>query len=312
METTPDAVARLFTPRVLRNLAAIKRQPSHPADDAGWPMRVRHTIFSGQELPGEAMRARRAAWCSYVVHADAAGLLDRDLAERLTSESDDDFRGALAECLAVWFFAQRLDVTLRRHVGSGGDFEAEGPLRFEVKSPYVPVFGNTISGDDAEALGASIKKAGKQLEPGLANIVVIVPMLRTPVWMDRHQLVKATLGEWTMAVSVGMSPGAAAVEPEPVFLQEGKLAKLFPAGDGTMKALHRRVAAVVVIEEELRVVAAKPVVDHLVHAVHNPFATREAPERLFKGYPQLVVRGEGMLWTDRPGSPDDDNGVAGN
>jgi hypothetical protein len=60
----PSSISRLYTPEVLGRLASIKRPASPREDAAADSVRQRHIIFSGEELPGHALRVRRAAWWS--------------------------------------------------------------------------------------------------------------------------------------------------------------------------------------------------------------------------------------------------------
>src|SRR5437899_7550003 len=98
MQNVPAAVVRLYSAGVRAALAAVKRPVAHPADHQAEPIRQRHILFSADVVQGLAFRALRAAWWAYIEHADAVGLLDDDLRQRLTSDDDDAFRGALAEC----------------------------------------------------------------------------------------------------------------------------------------------------------------------------------------------------------------------
>jgi hypothetical protein len=296
-QNVPAAVSHVYTADVLEALAAIKRPVPHPADHLAEPIRQRHIMFSDEPVKGNAFRALRTAWWAYVEHADGAGLLDDDIRQRLTSEDDDAFRGALAECQTFWFFNHKLGIHLRRHLGVGGDFDDGAQLRVEVKAPYVPLRSDVIYGDDSDVLAKCIKKAGQQFDEAMMNIVVICPLLRTPVWMQRDQLVKACIGEWAISVPVsidGSDPG----EAKPVFWQNGKLAKMFPADGGAFSPDHRRVSAVATVEEKVRVDSDAWTIQHVAKVVHNPFAKVRLPETTFAGIAQLVVRDTGMLWVE--------------
>jgi hypothetical protein len=144
MQKAPDAVSLVYTADVLGALATIRRPTAHPADHLAEPVRQRHIMFSDVPVKGNAFRSLRAAWWSYIVHADAVGLVDDDLRQRLTSVDDDAFRGALAECQTCSFFDHKLGIHLRRHHGAGGDFDDGAELRVEVKAPYVPLLGDVI------------------------------------------------------------------------------------------------------------------------------------------------------------------------
>jgi hypothetical protein len=226
------------------------------------------------------------------------GLLDDDIRQRLTSEDDDAFRGVLSECETCWFFDHTLGIHLRRHRGTGGDFDDGAQLRVEVKAPYVPLQSDVIHGDDSDVLAKCIKKAGQQFDEMMMNIIVICPLLRTPVWMDRDQLVKACIGEWAISVPVSLD-GSEPGEAKPAFWQNGKLAKMFPTDGGAFSPDHRRVSAVATIEEEVRVDPDGWKIQHVANVVHNPFAQVRLPESTFDGHRQLVLRDTGMSWLEK-------------
>jgi hypothetical protein len=297
----PSAISRLYTPEVLSRLAGIKRVPSE--DAAADSVRQRHIIFSGEELPGHALRVRRAAWWMYLEHAASVGLFDEeDLRQRLVDVDDENFRGALAECVANWYFAKRLGVDLRRHEGDGArhaDFEGAGDLHVEVKAPYVPVPGPRFSGDDAAVLRHCLQEAGRQFKKNIVNVVVVVPLLRTPVWMDPDQLVKATIGEWAIVVPVSLDPAVPAPPRTMRFLPRGKLAALH---DGGTRTHLTRVSALACIEEETMLGKEGVVLRHYVHVVHNPFAANPLAPTLFGDRRQLVVSSAGeMNWVGQLG-----------
>ncbi len=93
------------------------------------------TSDPGVDRKVRVLRARRAAWETYLDSADACGLLDVDLLARLRGRDDDDFRGAIAECLSAWVLSTCLGYRLTpRPAGRGThrlDMEAErGDVRF--------------------------------------------------------------------------------------------------------------------------------------------------------------------------------------
>ena len=179
------------------------------------------------------------------------------------------------------------------------DFEGPGDLYVEVKAPYVPVPGPAFSGDDAAVLRQCIQNAGGQFKKNMVNVVVVVPLLRTPVWMQPDQLVKVTIGEWAMVVPVSLGPAVPAPPPTPRFLQRGKLAQLHEGGTRTHLT---RVSAVACIEEETMLGEEGVVLRHYVHVVHNPFAAKPLPSALFGDRRQLVVSEAGdMSWVGQRG-----------
>lgn len=310
--TTPsdaavDVVRQVFTEAVLRRIAAVSRPLGSEYDGAGQIIRRRAEILDWRRpLEAGHLDLRRRAWTTYVAHAALEGLLDADLNERLVSPDDDQFRGALAECMACWFFAERLQVRLRRSETQVGkrspDFHTHENVRVEVKAPYVPVPGNAWSGDDRAVIRKATQDAAGQFVHGTINVVLLAPLLRTPVHVERSQLVAALLGEWKLAVPIAMVPGEVVPESYGKFDQNGKMARFRRMSDGFAKPDLTRVSAVAVLEDgaywtddrqlELR---------HFVHVVHNPFVPEgcRLPKELFGEYPQLVVSGpEEMSWTD--------------
>lgn len=175
----PGFVGALFTSAVLARLARITRTGVSSMDDAGAPVRRRHELFSSSAKLNPGMKRLQAAWRAYIAHAISSEIADADLRGRLTSEDDDAFRGALAECRVAWFFRKKLGVALRRARASGPgriyDFEADSGLCVEVKAPHIPIIGNHWSGDDSATLRACVEEAGGQFKKGSTNLVVIVP-----------------------------------------------------------------------------------------------------------------------------------------
>jgi hypothetical protein len=299
----PSAISRIYTSEVLGMLTSVQRPPAPREDHGGEVVRLRHKVFSGETLASHALQARRAAWWGYLGHADAVGLLDElDLRERLASPGDANFRGALAECLVSWFFSKQLGVELRRRGGDDArhaDFEGPGDLNVEVKAPYVPIPGPAWSGDDTAVLRKCIQNAGGQFKKNMVNVLVVVPLLRTPVWMQPDQLIKATIGEWAMVVPVSLDPAVPTPPRMMRFLQRGKLAQFHEGGTRTHLT---RVSAVVCIEEETMLGKEGVVLRHYVHVVHNPFATKPLPSAVFGGRRQLVVSRPGeMTWVGSVG-----------
>lgn len=135
-------------------------------------------------------------------------------------------------------------------------------------------------------------------------MVVLVPLLRSPIFTDRDQLVKATIGEQALDVFLALSADAPPPPaPRPRFLQTGKLAKLRPARDGASQTDLTRVSAVVSIEQTS---AEGPGSSRLVPAVvvvHNPFGTTRIPPTFFGNVPQLIDRRGVMCWSDRYEGP---------
>jgi hypothetical protein len=301
-----DPLRHLFGPDVLARLAKVRRPQPSPHDHAGIPVRNRHLVIAatGPE-PSPSRWAHQQAWVAYLKVADSCGLLNApDVVSRLTGDDDDGFRSAMAECCAAWYFARKRRARVSPNPASKAsknfDLVVErGVLKLhaEVKAPYVPLVNSSWAGDDASMLRRCVETAGEQFTKGQPNLVVLVPLLRTPVSMHRDQLLKATIGEHALAVPLPPRDGSKRRKPEPIFLQRGKLAKLWPAkGDAAFRTDLTRVSAVMTIEqrrvEETRLVPS-------VVVIHNPFASHPLPRSFFGRVPQLIVEGGFMRWSDR-------------
>jgi len=142
-----------------------------------------------------------------------------------------------------------------------------------------------------------VPATGGQFKKNMVNVVIVVPLLRTPVWMQPDQLVKATIGEWAIVVPVSLDPEVPAQPRTTRFPQRGKLAQLH---DGGTRTHLTRVSAVACIEEETMLGEEGIVLRRYVHVVHNPFAAMPLASTVFGGRRQLVVSSAGeMNWVGR-------------
>lgn len=302
------AIDRIFNASVLARLERIRRAPGPRFDSAGDRFRRRHEALAAVSATTASFwRALRSAWAEYLDAADACGLLkDTELVSALTGDDDDAFRAALAECTTAWYLTAVVGLNLlpkpdgktRKNI----DFRATGPgLEFdvEVKAPHVPIMNQVFCGSDAEAIVASIKKAGAQFQKGHPNLLVLVPNLRTPINMDRDQLVNAAIGDWAISVPISLELETDQRPSEMVFVQNGKLARLFSKPDGTTSTDHTRISAVMSIEEIMFPADDWSVkLEHRVFVVHNPFAATPLHPSVLGDVPQLVPGEGGMHWTD--------------
>lgn len=307
-----DIIGRLFATPVLERLARSVTAAPSQWDGAGEAVRLRHVVFGPYPQVG-LFADRRARWQCYLASADRLGLLDDDeLRSNLTGTSDESFRGAMAECLVAWFLECELSMKITpKPPGRPGkvlDFEAmedscglrtgdrPADLRVEVKAPRVPVMQKQWYGDDSDAIRRQIRNAGRQFATGETNVVVLVPALRTPVHEDRDQLLHAAIGEHVVLVPVTQGVGEGD-DAQPGLQQNGKLAKLLSAG-ASVKSDLTRVSAVVTLEEVWGSERNPSDAGVKVVVVHNPFAEKPLDRSLFSGFPQWVLDGEDMYWTD--------------
>lgn len=265
------------------------------------PIRLRYLIFSQEELPFRTLYARRKIWREYISYAAQVGFLDTDVRERLASDNEDTFRGAIAECMSLWFFANKLQIRLQRMVAQSGpraDFKAEGPMHVEIKARHVPLHGDIVGGDDSEELRKTVSSAGKQFSSGIPNLLVIVSSLRTPISLDRDQLEKALIGEMAWSVPVSINGDEPTREVSEIFIVNGKLAKVFRRQDGLLKPDFTRISAVATLEEDVVYENDAYEIVHRFHVVHNPYSTQPIRSGTFSPYPEMAANNDVMTWND--------------
>jgi hypothetical protein len=319
----PDALARVYDEATLaryHEYLAVKPPAPHASH-----VRWRRDVLTAHGPPPSdpkvarrvaRLRAQRALVDTYVAAADACGLLDASVTERLRSVEERNFRSALAECEACWLFAGLLGFTVaptrEGRPGKQLEFAVTAPADafvVEVKAPAVErPPGDRWSGDDAHVLETALREAASQFGTGTKNLLVIAPSLRTSVWSDRHQLVKALIGEPVIIVHVPLD-GESRGFSEPGFAARGRLVRHGKtAADGTKLPAHTRVSAVMTLEvvEVERDGAVEPM--HRVLVVHNPNADMPVSAQTFARFPQLVkVNETDMAWTDRTEDDSDDD-----
>jgi hypothetical protein len=228
---------------------------------------------------------------------------------RLIGDDDNGFRSAMAECCTAWYFVHRRRAKVAPNTASKATKNFDLVIRrgnltvhAEVKAPYVPLLNNFGSGDDARVLQKCVEDAGTQFRKGQANVVVLVPLLRTPISLDRGQLLKATIGEPALQIFVSLD-GSKPPPPAPTFLQRGKLAKLWPAGGGAFRTDLTRVSAVMAIEKRRVESARGPRLVPVVVVIHNPFAAYPLAPTFFGEVPQWIAQDGTMHWSDRYEGP---------
>jgi hypothetical protein len=324
MQSVPaDPVAAIFTRDVLDRLAAL----NSPTPQQSMRLRV---LTTRGPLPDGAHRdllttvqhdrALRAAWDAYLTAAFACELFEpphgADLQQRLTGTDDDNFRSAMAECMACWFIAGKLGLKVTpRPAGAAGKIpdlcieRDDGNITVEVKAPYRAPLAPSYVGfvrDDSHVLAATVDEANKQFAKGSRNLLFIAPSLQQP-FLERRDMIKAFFGDHKIVVPLALGrPGA---EPGPwrtEFVPEGKLLKPWDAG----KPRFTRVSAVICVREgyrdseAYRQFGATPVLPQTIHVehewyvVHNPHCPCPVPQDIWGSCPQLIRVGDAMRWTD--------------
>jgi len=262
------------------------------------------------------LRARKAAWEAYLTAAFACGMFEgnqgNDLRGRLVGKNDTNFRAAMAECMACWFFAGKLQLPVvpkpagrkRRELDLLIGCE-DGDIRVEVKAAYRETPEDYCWGDDADAIARCLGYANKQFPSEGRNILVIVPDLKWPVHADRRQLIHALIGEEAITLTINRRTGDAVGEPQSRFVPDGSFLKRKRDDGRNLKQdgrpAYTRVGAVVSIEGTPVEQDSCPMntwIEHKVLVAHNPYATNPIPQDMWQDYPQLVKQDDRLVWTD--------------
>lgn len=271
------------------------------------------------------LRARKAAWETYLYAAFACGMFEgtegQDLRARLTSVDDANFRSGMSECETCWFLAGRMKLPVDPGA-PGRDSKnlemqillADQIVGVEVKAPFretprtPPGRARLVpAGEDSDKIERCLKAANKQFSKGGPNVLVIVPSLPRPLFTRRRPLLHAAYGQSKLTWQVNTRTGEAAGPLTTQFFPEGKFLETKLPGGRSLKPdgfpAYRRVSALLCIEERL-VEKGTPSgtsvtwVDHNVLVLHNPYAYHPVSPDIWDEFPQLVPVGNHMEWTD--------------
>ncbi len=308
----PDLMKLFFTDEVMRRLRNAPQTMS-----LQWRRLVLTASGPAPPDPFEAdlilrARAQRAAWEVYIDSAHAVGLLDaphdRDLVQRLTSVDDDQFRSAIAECLAAWYFRGKLGLpTSARPTGARNrPLELlvklpEGDMHVEVKSPLVePICdGVARSFDDSGLLEERLAKAASQFGQDTMNLLFLTGRLTLPIMDHRRFLSKAFYADQRMVIPISKRTGEPTEPMRVEYTADGRFLKHW----GDEGPRHTRVSGVMFVEEHIRDIPtigreSRRMAFHDALVMHNPNATYPLPEDVWGDCPQFVRRGDELLWTD--------------
>jgi hypothetical protein len=293
-----DPLWDLFTPEVLEEL---RRQRSRNSTSMlAFRLQVLAAGDSGYNDRDLALRAYKSAWEAYVFAAFACGLLggihDVDLRARLTGIDDDNFRSAMSECLAVWYFAGHRGFHVRpRPKGQGNHvlefllIVPEGDINVEVKAPHRPTPIDYWRGDDSDLLEAALRLANRQFQPCDRNLLVLIPELPIPLFGHRTPIEKAFIGEAVVQIPIDERTGNQAGFERIFFKEVGNFKKRWPSNPR-----FTRVGAVLALEEYIEHACVK----HRAIIVHNPHATHNLPRHLWAGIPEFRSNGVHWRWSD--------------
>ncbi len=215
-----------------------------------------------QEL--RCLRARRAAWETYLFTAYACEMLEgergKEVRNRLGSTDAECFRSAMAECMVCWFLAGRKKLPLS--ADAPGRNRRNLDMRIvvntvdvgvEVKAPFREQPKERLWwGDDSDKIVDALKTANKQFAKDRPNILALVPSLRHPCYSHRNDLVKAAFGQSKITWQVNTQTGEGG-PTEVKFFPDGQFLNTERPGGKPLKPDgfpgYRRISAVVCIEE---------------------------------------------------------------
>jgi hypothetical protein len=213
----------------------------------------------------------------------------------------------MAECIAAWFLARRLRMSVivggKAREGRNVEFNVEGPagtLAVEVKSPYHVPKASVFMLRGEEQIKGAIEEANRQFVAGSRNLLVLVPEYMESLCSERDTLVHALFGEFGATFDWDPATGSAVGDLRSTFLPTGHLLNRSNQRgrpwkpDGTPR--FTRVGAVLCIQELNRGQVGR--VTHAARLLHNPMATTPITEDGWRNVPQLVRRGSDMHWTD--------------
>jgi hypothetical protein len=155
-------------------------------------------------------------------------------------------------------------------------------------------------GDDSDKIAQATKSANEQFRDDRPNLLCLVPSLRSRMFAQRHDLLRAAYGQSVIT----WKPDFVGGEHEPPHAQfrpDGKFLNTRLPKGGLLKEdgfpRYRRISAIVCIEER-RTWTYQMGVEHDVLVLHNPHAYHALPQETWAAFPQLVPVGDVMKWTD--------------
>lgn len=309
-----DPLASIFTAAVITRLQQRLSRPFATEDERNRLLTRLNILTAGGEYPRALpkymqhsvrfWRAYKVAWDAYVHAAYVCGLFDgdsgKDLTRRLTDTNNDNFQGAIAECLACWIFAGKLHMPVSPKPNGRNlrtlEFACETPvgtLHIEVKSPYKENPHQVWSGDDAGTIAACIEQANKQFSKSTKNALVMVPDLRLPLFLRRGSLIRALYGEERFVVPLDTATGKASGPTTTQFFPDGRFLKV-RASEG--KPRFTRTSMVISVEEIYN--EHYDFVDHKVLILHNPYAAQSCEALPLDCYPTFKRNDDKIGWSD--------------
>ena len=299
-EFPSDPFRAVFTDDVIARL----RSRQNPTDQLTHRLKVFET--SGQQSGPYAIRRRalKAAWDAYLYAGFALGLFEgehgKELLSRLTGVDDDSFRSGMSECLAAWYLAGPLGLSVEpRPEGRPGhplEFvirHPDGDINVEVKAPYRPMLTEGFAWfDDSDMFIGGLKAANKQLSQTTKNLLVVVPQMSVQITKEfRTPLEKAFIGETMISTPIDLRTGGPAGPTTYPFEERGHLTR-----SGKESPRFTRVSGVLYLGEMLSDDYRS--IQHLALLVYNPNAPLSLPRDIWKDT-RFFARERGQwAWSD--------------
>jgi hypothetical protein len=269
-------------------------------------------LFTSDKMLLPAFAAKAKMWGIYILSAQNHGLFEgndgSDLKSRLTRKSDEGFYGALGECLACWYFADKLRFGINpKPIGNRNKkldmqlITSFGKPMVEVKAPcQFEVIGEPLMyGSDSTQIPNCVKTANSQFPKGGMNILFLTPHLPVPLYQIRGSLVRTFFVVPKMPFKIDrktnrlISSGPIQYHPEGKFLDKRTR--------GGHDVGFTRISAVLCIEEcfnpnlpEL----SEYEIGHHVLFLRNPNAEVPLPDTLKPDCPELLHDGNTIKWSD--------------
>lgn len=230
------------------------------------------------------------AWDIYLYAAFAVGMFEgvhgHELRRRLTGPDDDSFRSAMSECLAAWYLAGPLGLSVgaRPEGRPGHPLELlirhpDGDINVEVKASYRRLVEGVFYGDDSDMLESDLKKANKQFSEGVRNLLVLTPQMSVPVTLTRrHPLEKAFVRATVISVPIDTRTGGPAGPMEFPFKQFGQFTRA-----GKLPPRFTRLSGLLFLDELFS--TSYSFVEHLALVIENPNAPLPLPRSIWKDIP---------------------------
>lgn len=297
----PDPFRAVFTDEVIERL----QSRENPTEQLQHRLKVIAAHGQRTGFFHHRRRALKAAWDTYLYAGFALGLFEGEhggeLLSRLRGVDDASFRSGMSECLAAWYLAGPLGLTVEpRPEGRPGhplEFvirHSGGDINVEVKAPYRPMLTEGFAWfDDSDMFVSSLRDANKQFHKTTRNLLVMVPQLSVDISLDfRIPLEKAFIGEEMVTTPIDMRTGGPAGPTRLVFEERGHLTR-----SGKEPPRFTRVSGVLHLGEMLA--ADNRSIEHLALLVYNPNAPLALPTDIWKDTRYFSRISARWVWSDK-------------